>query len=261
MPKVREEKRPSAAPTGQKPRGRRPSVTPGYGVSRDVRIAEPRPAPQPRSAVRHHHFEQKVILASPKGAVSVAERRASYGEGFNDPSAVISAEVRATNEASYTEGHNSTQAERVVYVTATNGETYDERMRFWDLANENAHFVGEHSIAVTTQGVEAAWDRAARDATMPDPLRETIAKAKASRDGAATLTVNDAGVVKRWLAKRTRSFPAELRPMSRWRRRITVGSHIRSSGNSPTICHRMACARASTDWLASLRAAGSPHRQ
>lgn len=191
--------------------GRRRSPTPQYRVDRFVRVAEPRPAPRPASAVRHHHFEQKVILASGKGTVSVAERRAAYGEGFNATDALITAEVRATNEATYAEGHKSTEAERVIYVTATNGSTYDERMRFWDLANEHAHFVGDHRISVSTRGVEAAWDQATRDATMPDALRETIAKAKASDTGEASITVNDAGVVKRWLAKRTRSFPSELR--------------------------------------------------
>lgn len=180
-------------------------------VSRTVRVAEPRAAPRPMSAVRHHHFEQKIILASAKGTISVAERRAAYGEGFNASDAIIPAEVRATNEAAYTEGHKSTEAERVVYTTATNGETYEERMAFWDLANENAHFVGPHTIAVRTAGVEAAWDRATRDATMPDVLREAVAKARMTEEGQACITVNDAGVVKRWLAKRTRSFPSELR--------------------------------------------------
>ncbi|GLI97023.1 hypothetical protein [Sphingobium sp. BS19] len=193
-------------------RGRRSSVTPQYQVDRFVRISEPRPAPRPKLSARHHHFEQKVILASAKGTVSVAERRAAYGEAFNATNSLVTEEVRATNEASYTEGHKSTEAERVVYVTATNGDSYDERMRFWDLANENAHFVGEHTVTVTTHGVEEPWDRATRDATMPDMLREAAAKAKADAVGSATIAVNDAGVVKRWLSKRTRSFPAELRP-------------------------------------------------
>lgn len=180
-------------------------------VSRIVRIAEPRAAPRPVSSVRHHHFEQKIILASAKGTISVAERRAAYGEGFNATDAIISGDVRATNEAAYTEGHKSTEAERVVYTAATNGDTYQERMAFWDLANANAHFVGPHTIAVRTAGVVAAWDRATHDSTMPDVLREAIAKARTNEEGEACITVNDAGVVKRWLAKRTISFPSELR--------------------------------------------------
>lgn len=213
-PKVRRATTAGGQPSQNEPRQRGPrsSVTPQYAVDRYVRISEPRAAPRPNLSIRHHHFEQKVILASAKGKVSVAERRAAYGEGFNAPNSLITAEVRASNEASYTEGHKSTEAERVVYVTATNGDTYDERMRFWDLANENADFVGEHTITVTTLGVEEVWDRATRDATMPDILREAVAKSKADPEGTATVTVNDAGVVKRWLAKRTRSFPAELRP-------------------------------------------------
>jgi len=181
-----------------------------HQVNRLVRISEPRAARRPVSPIRHHHFEQKIILASAKGAISVAERRAAYGEGFNAADAVIPADVRATNEAAYTEGHKSTEAERVVYTVATNGNTYQARMAFWDLANENAHFVGPHTITVGTTGGEAAWDRATRDASMPDVLREAIAKARLSKEGEACVTVNDAGVVKRWLAKRTRSFPAEL---------------------------------------------------
>lgn len=181
-------------------------------VSRIVRISEPRAAPRPVSPTRHHHFEQKIILASPKGTISVAERRAAYGEGFNAADAIIPADVRATNEAAYSEGHKSTEAERVIYTVATNGVTYQERMAFWHLANENAHFVGAHTITVKTAGVEEAWDQATRDATMPDALREAIAKARMCEEGETSVTVNDAGVVKRWLAKRTRSFPAELRP-------------------------------------------------
>ncbi|WP_147420678.1 hypothetical protein [Sphingomonas sp. PP-CC-1A-547] len=188
------------------------SPTSQYRMDRSIRIAEPRAAARPTSAVRHHHFEQKVILASAKGTISVAEKRAAYGEGFNASDSLIPGDVRATNEAAYTEGGKSTEAERVVYIAATNGSTYDDRMRFWDLANEHAHFVGSHKISVTTRGVDAAWDQATRDATMPDALRETIAKAKASDGGEASIMVNDAGVVKRWLAKRMRSFPAELRP-------------------------------------------------
>lgn len=181
-------------------------------MSRIVRIAEPRAAPRPVSPVRHHHFEQKVILASPKGTISVAERRAAYGEGFNASDAIITADVRVTSEAAYTEGHKSTEAERVVYVTATNGDDYADRMAFWDLANENAHFVGDHAITVMTHGMDAAWDKACRDATMPDALRQAVARAKVSEEGQARVIVNDAGVVKRWLAKRTHSFPPELRP-------------------------------------------------
>ena len=209
LPKLQPPEKTSAR--SSKPRGRPRSLTPEYGVPRHVRFAEPRLAPRPNTSVRHHHFEQKVILASGRGTVSVAERRAAYGEGFNAPDGVISAEVRATNEASYTEGNKSTDAERVVHVTATNGDSFEERMRFWELANDNAHFIGEHSITVTTRGVEESWDRATRDPTMPDTLRETVANAKADPQGQATVTCNDAGVVKRWLKKRTRSFPAELK--------------------------------------------------
>jgi hypothetical protein len=186
-------------------------VSMARGVPRHVRISEPRMAPRPALSVRHHHFEQKVILASRKGAVSVAQRRAAYGEGFDAADGIISAEVRATNEAAYAEGSKSTEAERVVYVTATNGASFEERMRFWNAANENAHFVGDHRISVTTVGVEASWDKVAQDPTMPDVLRDALAKAKASPDGSATHIVNDAGLAKRWLKKRKRSFPPELR--------------------------------------------------
>lgn len=193
-------------------RGRLASVTPQYSVDRSVRIAEPRAAPRPGGAVRHHHFEQRTILAARKGVTSVVERRAAYCEGYNDPTGIIAIDGRAAGEASYIEGGKSTEAERVVYVVATNGETYGERMRFWNLANENAHFVGDHTISVSTPGVEQAWDRACKDPTMPEMLREAVAKARASTHGAATITVNDAGVVKRWLNKRTQSFPQELQP-------------------------------------------------
>lgn len=192
-------------------RGRRASVTPQYRVDRHVRVAEPRAAPRTEGSTRHHHFEQRTILASRKGAISVAGSRSGYIEGYNVASGVIATDVRATNEARYIEGGNSTEAERVVYITATNGRDYGERQRFWALANENAHFVGDHTITVSTSGVEQEWDRAAKDAAMPDILREALAEAKAAADGCATKVVNDAGVVKRWLKKRNLSFPAELR--------------------------------------------------
>lgn len=214
-PKVRKEKsvEHDAGSIARSPsRGRRPSVTPQFGVDRSVRIAEPRAAPRPGGSVRHHHFEQRTILAARKGVTSVAERRAAYCEGYNEPTGIIAIDARAAGEASYIEGGKSTEAERVVYVVATNGDDYGERMRFWNLANENAHFVGDHTISVATPGVEQAWDRACKDPTMPEMLREAVAKAKASSQGSATITVNDAGVVKRWLNKRTQSFPPELRP-------------------------------------------------
>lgn len=189
--------------------GRQRSVTPQFAVDRAIRIGEPRMAPRSQDSLRHAHFEVKPILASRPGSVSVAEGRAAYGEGFNQPS--ISAQIRATNEAAYTEGSKSTDAERVVYVVGTNGQTYEERMRFWQLANDNAHFVGDHKIHVCTTGVEHLWDQATHDPSMPDELRLTVASAKASADGRATLVVNDAGVTKRWLKKRTLSFPPQLR--------------------------------------------------
>lgn len=192
-------------------RGRSPSVTPQYAVDRHVRISEPRSAPRAGGSVRHHHFEQRTILSSRKGEMSVAQRRGGYMEGYGDPNGVISTDVRATSEASYIEGGTSTEAERVVYVIASNGDSYAERMQFWHLANENAHFLGDHSIAVNAQGVEEAWDRASKDPSMPDPLREAVAKAKVAPDFKATVLCNDAGVVKRWLKKKTKSFPPELR--------------------------------------------------
>lgn len=197
-----------AGKKGERRRGPQPSVTPEFAVDRRVRIYEPRMAPRPQNAERHHHFEQKTILASRKGSVSVAVRRAAYGEGFNTP--IVDANIRATNEAAYAEGSKSTDAERVVYVTATNGDTFEERMEFWRLANENAHFVRDHEISVTTRGAELEWDKVARDPTMPDVLREALAKARASEDGQATLVVNDAGVVKRWQKKRSAALPKAL---------------------------------------------------
>lgn len=215
VPKVRIEKAAAAHQQATEPaqkRGRRASVTPQYSVDRHVRIGEPRAAPRAGGSTRHHHFEQRTILASRKGTTSVAGSRSGYIEGYNVASGIIATDVRATNEAKYIEGGTSTEAERVVYTTATNGEDYDQRQQFWALANENAHFVGDHTITVTTRGVEEAWDRAARDATMPEALRQTLAEAKAAADGCARKIVNDAGVVKRWLKKRNLSFPAELRP-------------------------------------------------
>lgn len=213
-PKVKAELKHSN-PTGKSgkvsARGRSPSVTPQYAVDRHVRISEPRPAPRAGGSLRHHHFEHRTILSSRKGEMSVAQRRGGYMEGYGDPNGVISTDVRATSEASYMEGGTSTEAERVVYVIASNGDSYAERMQFWHLANENAHFLGDHSVTVNAQGVEEAWDRASKDPSMPDPLREAVAKAKVASDFKATVLCNDAGVVKRWLKKKTKSFPPELR--------------------------------------------------
>ena len=213
-PKVKAELKHSN-PTGNNgkasARGQSPSVKPQYAVDRHVRISEPRLAPRAAGSVRHHHFEQRTILSSRKGEISVAQSRGSYIEGHEGPNGVISAEVRATSEASYMEGGNSTEAERVVYVTGSNGDSYAERMQFWHLANENAHFLGDHSVTVNAQGVEEAWDFASKDPSMPDPLRKAIGKAKVAQDLKATVLCNDAGVVKRWLKKNAESFPPELR--------------------------------------------------
>jgi hypothetical protein len=178
-------------------------------VPRMVRVSEPRWAPRPQSNVRAHHFEHKTILASKKGSVSVAEARGAYTLAFNAADGVIEAKVRATIAAEYIEGTTSSDAERVVYIAGTNGDTNEERVRFWALANENAHFVGEHKVRVSVTGAEAAWAKAAHDPSMPTELRATLADALKNQ-GSAERVVNDAGIIVRWL-KGNRRFPAELR--------------------------------------------------
>lgn len=178
-------------------------------VPRMVRVSEPRWAPRPQSNVRAHHFEHKTILASKKGSVSVAEARGAYTLAFNAADGVIEAKVRATVAAEYIEGTTSSEAERVVYIAGTNGDTNEERVRFWALANENAHFVGEHKVRVSVTGAEAAWAKAAHDPSMPTELRATLADALKD-EGLAERVVNDAGIIVRWL-KGNRRFPAELR--------------------------------------------------
>lgn len=178
-------------------------------VPRMVRVSEPRWAPRPQSNVRAHHFEHKTILASKKGSVSVAEARGAYTLAFNAADGVIEAKVRATIAAEYIEGTTSSEAERVVYIAGTNGDTNEERVRFWALANENAHFVGEHKVRVSVTGAEAAWAKAAHDPSMPTELRATLADALKNQ-GSAERVVNDAGIIVRWL-KGNRRFPAELR--------------------------------------------------
>lgn len=210
LPKVRAPQRLPANLEGREFKGASPGSGGGRGVPRVVRIAEPRRAPVPVSNERHHHFEQKTILASGRDAASVAVGRAAYGEGRNVEKLSAGDQSKVTNEAAYGEGVRSTEAERVVFVTGTTGSTTSERLEFWRLADANAHFVGQHRITVTTKGVEQLWDDATKNPTMPKELRDTVAAARSSADGCASLVVNDAGVVKRWMKARKRSFPAAL---------------------------------------------------
>lgn len=192
------------------------SATPTSGPrvpwpARSIRIVEPRAAPAAHAHIRPHHFEIKSILASRLTAKGVATKRAGYIEAYGVADGLIDGTVRATAEASYIEGKQSAEAERVEYIIATNGDSYQERMAFWDKANTNATFVSTHMVTVMTTGVEHVWDEATRRGGMPDELRNAVSAAKASPDGCATLEVNDAGPVRRWIKKDTRSFPAALR--------------------------------------------------
>lgn len=177
---------------------------------RRIRISEPRRAPSPPSAVRSHHFDHRVILTSDPVRGSAATARAAYQLGFKDADPEIQPDVRATRVALYEEGRTSTEAERVVYTLATNGASYADRIRFWDLANANASFIGAHRVHVRLGSDRDKWNEASRDATMPDELREAIAAAKASDSGEASLEVNNAAPVRKWLGKR-QSLPAEIR--------------------------------------------------
>ena len=203
------QKKPPARSVGKSSTAPARSSRAPASVPRMVRVSEPRWAPRPQSNVRAHHFEHKTILASKKGSVSVAEARGAYTLAFNAADGVIEAQVRSTVAAEYIEGTTSSEAERVVYIAGTNGDTNEERVRFWALANENAHFVGEHKVRVTVTGAEAAWAKAAHDPSMPTELRATLADALKDR-GSAERVVNDAGIVVRWL-KDSKRFPAELR--------------------------------------------------
>lgn len=203
------QKKPPARSGGKSSTAPTSSSRAPVSVPRMVRVSEPRWAPRPQSNVRAHHFEHKTILASKKGSMSVVEARGAYTLAFNAADGVIEAKVRATVAAEYVEGTTSSDAERVVYITGTNGDTNEERMRFWALANENAHFVGEHKVRVRVTGADAAWATAAQDPSMPTELRATLADAL-KNNGSAERVVNDAGVVARWL-KASRRFPPELR--------------------------------------------------
>lgn len=186
-----------------------PSAGPGKEPRR-IRVSEPRRAPAPPSAVRSHHFDHRVILTSDPARGSAATARAAYQLGFKDADPEIEPDVRATRLALYEEGRTSTEAERVVYTLATNGASYADRIRFWDLANANASFNGAHRVHVRLGLNRDEWNEASRDATMPDELREAIAAAKASESGEASLEVNNAAPLRKWLGKR-KFLPVEVR--------------------------------------------------